>query len=79
MPSPNTIAERVAHKLVRNLPRRVRDVAPRRPIVSFTFDDVPVSALANGATILEKHGVRGTFYVAGGIAGAMHDGQVDAR
>lgn len=76
MPSPNTIPERIAHKLVRNLPRRVKDVVPERPIVSFTFDDVPVSARENGAAILERHGVLGTFYVAGGIAGAMHDGQL---
>jgi peptidoglycan/xylan/chitin deacetylase (PgdA/CDA1 family) len=36
------------------------------PLVSFTFDDVPDSAYANGAAILEDRGVRGTFYIAGG-------------
>jgi peptidoglycan/xylan/chitin deacetylase (PgdA/CDA1 family) len=41
----------------------------RRPIVSFTFDDIPDSALANGARLLSRHGVHGTFYVAGGICG----------
>lgn len=40
-----------------------------RPIVSFTFDDIPDSALENGARALSRHGVRGTFYVAGGICG----------
>jgi peptidoglycan/xylan/chitin deacetylase (PgdA/CDA1 family) len=39
------------------------------PLVSFTFDDVPASALSNGATILKQHGVRGTFYIASGILG----------
>ncbi|MBS0268735.1 MAG: polysaccharide deacetylase family protein [Proteobacteria bacterium] len=39
------------------------------PIVSFTFDDVPDTALTNGARILDRHGVRGTFYVAPGICG----------
>jgi peptidoglycan/xylan/chitin deacetylase (PgdA/CDA1 family) len=39
------------------------------PLVSFTFDDVPDSAYTNGAAVLEDHGVRGTFYVAGGILG----------
>lgn len=76
MPSPNTLAERISHKVVRAFPGRRIDIEPRRPIVSFSFDDVPVSALANGATILEKHGVRGTFYVSGGIAGTTHDGQI---
>lgn len=36
-------------------------VAPDRPVVSFTFDDFPKSAL-NGADVLEVHGGRGGFY-----------------
>jgi peptidoglycan/xylan/chitin deacetylase (PgdA/CDA1 family) len=37
------------------------EVAPDRPIVSFTFDDFPKSAL-NGADIIERHGGRAGFY-----------------
>jgi peptidoglycan/xylan/chitin deacetylase (PgdA/CDA1 family) len=37
-------------------------------MVSFTFDDAPVSAATTGAAMLEEHDARGTFYVAGGIA-----------
>ncbi len=37
------------------------DVAPDRPVISFTFDDFPKSAL-NGADIVEKHGGRAGFY-----------------
>jgi peptidoglycan/xylan/chitin deacetylase (PgdA/CDA1 family) len=44
------------------------------PIVSFTFDDVPVSACELGASILEKYGARGTFYVAGKNCGAVDTG-----
>lgn len=40
-----------------------------RPIVTFTFDDVPASACELGARILERQGGRGTFYVAGGGCG----------
>jgi len=36
-------------------------VAPDRPVVTFTFDDFPKSAL-NGADIVEKHGGRAGFY-----------------
>lgn len=43
------------------------------PLVSFTFDDVPASAYANGAAILEQHGVRGTFYIAAGTLGKMDE------
>ncbi|MEO7222415.1 MAG: polysaccharide deacetylase family protein, partial [Devosia sp.] len=75
MRSPNSLPERVSHKLARNFPARRVDFAPTRPIVSFSFDDVPVSALVNGAQVLERHGVRGTFFVSGGIAGTALDGQ----
>lgn len=75
MPSPNSFAERVAHQLARRFPVRQIDIAPERPIVSFSFDDVPVSALVNGAAILERHGVHGTFYAAGAVAGGELDGQ----
>ena len=44
------------------------------PLVSFTFDDIPESAFTQGATILEKSGVRGTFYIAGGLVGTMGPG-----
>ncbi len=46
----------------------MRNVAP---LVSFTFDDVPDSAYLNGAAVLERRGLRGTFYVASGICGSM--------
>lgn len=44
-------------------------VTADRPVVSFTFDDVPDSTLHTGAAILEKYGLRGTFYVAGNLVG----------
>ena len=50
----------------RSKPWRMRNAAP---LVSFTFDDVPDSAYLNGAAILEKHGIRGTFYIAAGTCG----------
>ena len=36
-------------------------VAPDRPVISFTFDDFPKSAL-NGADIVEAHGGKAGFY-----------------
>jgi len=42
-------------------------------MISFTFDDVPDSAFLNGARLLEDHGLRGTFYIAPGICGAVED------
>jgi len=46
-----------------------------QPIVSFTFDDFPRSAVTNGARVLEAAGAYGTFYLAGGLAGADVDGR----
>jgi peptidoglycan/xylan/chitin deacetylase (PgdA/CDA1 family) len=45
---------------------RLRNAAP---MVSFTFDDLPKSAITTGAGMLEAHGARGTFYVSGGLVG----------
>nr|WP_300179813.1 polysaccharide deacetylase family protein [Bradyrhizobium sp.] len=39
-------------------------------MVSFTFDDAPVSAARAGADMLEQYGARGTFYIAGGLVDA---------
>jgi peptidoglycan/xylan/chitin deacetylase (PgdA/CDA1 family) len=41
----------------------------KRPIISFTFDDFPRTALLEGGRILEEAGARGTFYTALGLAG----------
>lgn len=40
-------------------------------VISFTFDDVPQSALTKGAEILEKYGIAGTFYISGGLTGTV--------
>jgi peptidoglycan/xylan/chitin deacetylase (PgdA/CDA1 family) len=42
-----------------------------QPMVSFTFDDVPETAYATGAAMLERHRARGTFYVSGALAGTV--------
>ena len=44
------------------------EVAPDRPVITFTFDDFPKAAL-NGADVLEKHGGRGGFYACTSMMG----------
>ena len=39
-------------------------------MVSFTFDDAPVSAATRGAAMLEEYNARATFYIAGGLVDA---------
>jgi peptidoglycan/xylan/chitin deacetylase (PgdA/CDA1 family) len=43
--------------------------APPGPMASFVFDDAPASAAEIGAAILERHGLRGSFYIAAALAG----------
>jgi peptidoglycan/xylan/chitin deacetylase (PgdA/CDA1 family) len=54
-----------ARFVARNSRSKLLDLHGAPPVVTFTFDDVPVSACELGAGILESFGVRGTFYVAG--------------
>jgi peptidoglycan/xylan/chitin deacetylase (PgdA/CDA1 family) len=42
----------------------------RVPIVSFSFDDFPRSALVTGGALLESFGASGTYYASLGLAGA---------
>ncbi|MCA1369615.1 polysaccharide deacetylase family protein [Bradyrhizobium sp. BRP14] len=66
-----SLVDRLANRMIWRLARQRRRLKTDVPLVSFTFDDVPDSALFEGAAILEKNGVRGTFYIAGGLAGQV--------
>jgi peptidoglycan/xylan/chitin deacetylase (PgdA/CDA1 family) len=43
------------------------------PVVSFTFDDFPRTALSTGGAILEKYGARGTYYVTLGLMNQFNE------
>jgi len=68
----------LASALSRGLSAAVRSkpfaIHLKRPIVSFTFDDAPRSAVTAGARTLEAHDALGTFYVAGGLVGGDEEG-----
>jgi peptidoglycan/xylan/chitin deacetylase (PgdA/CDA1 family) len=49
--------------------RRPFAIRTRTPIVSFSFDDFPASALGTGGAILKQFGVAGTYYASLGLAG----------
>ncbi len=55
--------------LARSLPSGRVVLAGRAAVATITFDDVPESAASIGAPLLERRGLRGTFYVAAGICG----------
>jgi peptidoglycan/xylan/chitin deacetylase (PgdA/CDA1 family) len=64
-------SDRITDRLMRRLPGPRIQIPTSRPIVSFTFDDVPDTALTNGARLLADHDVRGTFYIAGSLEGQV--------
>lgn len=67
---------RISHRLAMHVPLAPRQLRNAGPIVSFTFDDVPKSAVIHGAAALEACGARGTFYISGSTVGrdALADG-----
>lgn len=67
----NDLTNRISNRLIWKFASRPKTVRITTPLVSFTFDDVPESALSQGAEILEKNGVFGTFYLSGGMAGRV--------
>jgi len=58
----------VERRLARQVLRRRLWMRNPRPLVSFTFDDVPASACETGRSILEHHGVRATYFASGGLS-----------
>jgi peptidoglycan/xylan/chitin deacetylase (PgdA/CDA1 family) len=56
--------------LAGRLARRLLPLRNTQPIVSFTFDDAPMSAFIRGREILESYGARGTYFVSLGLLGA---------
>lgn len=52
--------------------RRTAALGDLGPVVSFTFDDFPRSALTCGADIVESAGARATYYVAMGMMNTVN-------
>jgi len=67
-----SVLDRCAHRAAAYLRTKTRTMKNAGPIVSFTFDDIPESAFTSGATILDAHGVKGTFYIAGALCGVSN-------
>ena len=71
-----SLGGKLRRRLARMYARRPATQAPPRGMVSFTFDDAPVSAARKGAAVLEARGLTGTFFIASGLAGQdSHLGQ----
>lgn len=60
---------KLRRRFARLAQRRPIRMSLDRPMISFTFDDAPVTAALAGARVLEQRGVRGTYYFSTGLAG----------
>jgi peptidoglycan/xylan/chitin deacetylase (PgdA/CDA1 family) len=73
-----SLADRFKTKLTslmaRKLAVRPAKLAGHRPVASITFDDFPKNAWVQGGPVMARHGVRGTYYTAGGFCGRTVEG-----
>ena len=53
----------------RSFARRPFAIPTQTPVISFTFDDFPRSALLTGGAILQSFGLAGTYYASFGLMG----------
>jgi peptidoglycan/xylan/chitin deacetylase (PgdA/CDA1 family) len=65
---PRDLFAKVQRRLTQHTAARPVVLRFDQPVLSISFDDFPVSAAREGADILERHGARGTFYAAAGLA-----------
>jgi peptidoglycan/xylan/chitin deacetylase (PgdA/CDA1 family) len=56
-------------RLARNVKLNALDTSLAEPVVSFSFDDFPRSALHEGGRILRERGWAGTYFAAGSFCG----------
>jgi len=68
------LALRISRRLSQHAFKNMIPLQAPAGVVCFTFDDAPVSACQTGAQILERHGVRGTYYIAGGLTATLEQG-----
>ena len=76
-----SFGKRLSRRLTPYQGRRPLKFELSRPMVSFTFDDCPKSAVDNGLAKLEAEGWRGTVYISGSLLGTTnhHGLQMSAK
>jgi len=67
--------DQMRRRAARYLGVRTVTVAPPRGMLSVSFDDFPASAWTEAGPVLAQHGVKATYYVAGGLCGGVNMGK----
>lgn len=63
----SAIIKKIQRKLSGFYNTKPHKILPNKVVISFTFDDVPETAISVGAKILEDNNVAGTFYLSGSL------------
>jgi peptidoglycan/xylan/chitin deacetylase (PgdA/CDA1 family) len=71
---PPSLIIRVDRWVARRAMKREMPLGHKPGVISFSFDDAFRTACNAGRRILEEHGCRGTYYVAGGLTGQREQG-----
>jgi peptidoglycan/xylan/chitin deacetylase (PgdA/CDA1 family) len=72
----NLVKTKLTSLAARKLRVRPARLAGLKPIASLSFDDFPRNAWTVAGPVMARHGVRGTYYTAGGFCGRTVDGTV---
>jgi peptidoglycan/xylan/chitin deacetylase (PgdA/CDA1 family) len=70
----NRLRTKLTSLVARALTVRPARLGGHRPVASIGFDDFPKNAWVQGGPVLARHGVRGTYYTAGGFCGREVEG-----
>ena len=68
------LSQRIEQRLASHVPVKPFHMRGVKGVISFTFDDIPRSALTVGGQILNRYGAGGTYYVSGGLTGQKEEG-----
>jgi peptidoglycan/xylan/chitin deacetylase (PgdA/CDA1 family) len=63
----------VRRRILCSAHQRLAPIGSHGPIVSFTFDDFPRTAFLTGGSILQRFGLRGTYYTALGMMNTVNE------
>ncbi|WP_339931496.1 polysaccharide deacetylase family protein [uncultured Brevundimonas sp.] len=66
------LIDQMRRRAARYLDTAAVTIAPPRGVFSLSFDDIPASAWTEAGPILAGHGIKATYYVCGGLAGAVN-------
>jgi peptidoglycan/xylan/chitin deacetylase (PgdA/CDA1 family) len=70
----NLVKTKLTSLAARTLKARPARLRGNKPVASISFDDFPKNAWTVAGPVMARHGVRGTYYTAGGFCGRTVDG-----